>query len=50
MDLIETTIYNQFQLKDKIETYQNLYNSNKGQKNKLQRAGTEIKFIKKQLR
>ena len=27
-DLNETTIYNQFQLKDEIETNQNLYNSN----------------------
>ena len=31
-DLNETTIYNKFQLKNTIETNQNLYNSNKGQK------------------
>ena len=33
-DLLGTPIYTQFQLKDEIETNQNLYNSRKGQKNK----------------
>ena len=48
-DLNKTTIYNQFQLNDEIETNQNPFNRNNGQKNKLKRSGTEMNFDKKQL-
>ena len=49
-DLNETTIYNQFQLKDEIATNQNLYNINEDQNKPIRSSGTGMKFDKKYLR